>query len=144
MPLGSDRLADGEVELLRRWIERGALGAESEPGQTKPTAVVTEREVMASILGAKCLPCHGRKIQEAELELRIREGLFKGGKSGPAIVAGRPDESLLVQRIEAREMPPPELQERFSVRGLTSVELEKLRAWIAAGAPGEPEAAARD
>ena len=89
---------------------------------------------MAAILGAKCLPCHGRRRQEAGLDLRTREGVLKGGKSGPAVVPGKPEESLLVRRILAQEMPPPNLQEQFSVRGLTSVELEKVQA----GLPGEP------
>ena len=115
------------------------------PGKTAETPVpvvappVREREVMAAVLGAKCLPCHGRRRQEAGLDLRTREGLLKGGKSGPAIVPGKPEESLLVKRIRAQEMPPPHLQEQFSVRGLTSDEFDKVQAWIAAGALPDPE-----
>ena len=36
-------------------------------------------------------------------------------------------------------MPPPKLQEQFSVRGVTTDELEKLRSWIASGAPASTE-----
>jgi hypothetical protein len=36
-------------------------------------------------------------------------------------------------------MPPPKLQEQYSVRGLTSDELEKVRQWIAAGAAADNE-----
>ena len=139
MPMGGDRLSDGEIALIQRWIEEGALGENTDFSEEHVAAPVTEAEVMASILGAKCLPCHGRRRQYADLDLRTREGLFRGGKSGPAIVPGRPDESLLVRRIVAQEMPPPELQEQFSVRGLTSEELEKLREWIAAGARADGE-----
>ena len=59
-------------------------------------------------------------------------------KSGPAIVPGKPDQSLLIKRIESDEMPPREAQSGYSVRPITSSELEKLRRWIAAGAPAEP------
>ena len=138
MPMGGKPLSREEIALIRYWIESGARG--SEPGGSGPAKAagrVTEREVMATILGARCLPCHGRRRQEANLDLRTRESLLKGGKSGPAIVPGEPDDSLLVRRIIAEEMPPRELQEEFSVRGLTSDELERLRGWIAAGAEAD-------
>ena len=139
MPMGGSPLAAGAIEVVRRWIEAGMPGETLEPVVPPAAAPVHEREVMAAILGAKCLPCHGRRRQEAGLDLRTREGLLKGGESGPAIVPGRPEESLLVQRILAQEMPPPKLQEQFSVRGLTSNELETLQAWIAAGALPDAE-----
>ena len=138
MPMGGKPLGKQEIALIRNWIENGAHG--DTPGSSEPAKAatrVTEREVMATILGAKCLSCHGRRRQEADLDLRTRESLLRGGKSGPAIVPGDPANSLLVRRIVAGEMPPPELQEEFSVRGLTSDELEKLRSWVAVGAPAD-------
>ena len=139
MPMGGEPLEAGAIELVRRWIEAGMPGETQEAPVPAAAPPVREREVMAAILGAKCLPCHGRRRQEAGLDLRTREGLLKGGASGPAIVPGKPEESLLVRRIRAQEMPPPPLQEEFSVRGLTSVEFEKLQSWIARGAPPDPE-----
>ena len=139
MPMGSPPLEAGAIDIVRRWIEAGMPGETLEAPVPETAPPVREREVMAAILGAKCLPCHGRRRQEAGLDLRTREGLLKGGKSGPAIVPGKPEESLLVRRILAQEMPPPQLQEQFSVRGLTSVELEKVQAWIAGGALPDPE-----
>src|SRR5260370_35991410 len=65
--------------------------------------------------------------------------MLKGGKSGPAIIPGKPDESLLIQRIKKQEMPPPKLQEQFSVRGVDSAEFEKLSQWIAQGARPDNE-----
>ncbi len=134
--MGGKPLGKEEIALIRDWIENGAHGDTPESSEPAKAATrVTEREVMATILGAKCLPCHGRRRQEANLDLRTRESLLRGGKSGPAMVPGEPDDSLLVRRIVAEEMPPLELQEEFSVRGLTSNELEKLGSWVAAGAP---------
>ena len=139
MPMGAPPLGAGAIDLVRRWIEAGMPGETAETPVPATESPVREREVMAAILGAKCLPCHGRRRQEAALDLRTREGLLKGGKSGPAVVPGKPEESLLVRRIRAQEMPPPHLQEQFSVRGLTSVEFEKVQAWIAQGALPDPE-----
>ena len=53
-----------------------------------------------------------------------------GGKSGPAIVPGKLDESLLWERVESDEMPPKS--------PLAETEKAVLRDWIAAGAPGAP------
>ena len=139
MPMGAQPLEAAAIEVVRRWIAAGIPGEASEALVTEGAPPVREREVMAAILGAKCLPCHGRRRQEAGLDLRTREGLLQGGQAGPAIVPGKPEESLLVRRIRAQEMPPPQLQEQFSVRGLTSVEFEKVRDWIARGALPDPE-----
>ena len=139
MPMGAPPLGSDAIEVIRRWIEAGMPGETPQAPVPAAAPPVREREVMAAILGAKCLPCHGRRRQEAALDLRTREGLLKGGKSGPAVVPGKPEESLLVRRIRAQEMPPPHLQEQFSVRGLTSVEFEKVQAWIAQGALPDPE-----
>ena len=134
MPITGPKLSPEEINTLRQWIEQGALMNGESPGAVRPQ--VAERDIEA-ILSAKCWVCHGRREQQAGLDLRTHASLLKGGKSGPALVPGNPDASLLVKRIVAQEMPPPKLQEQFSVRGLTEDELAKLKQWIAAGArPG--------
>ena len=138
MPMGPGKLSADEIELIREWIEVGALkrGEDPEAAKTQLAAQqVTEREALVTILHVKCIVCHGKRIRRAKLDLRTRAGLLKGGKSGPAIVPGKPDESLLTKRITAREMPPPEWQFSYFRRVITSGELEKLRQWVAAGAP---------
>jgi hypothetical protein len=135
MPLGGNRLSGEEIAVIRNWIDTGALKA----GEDVLTRPVAAREVITSVLGAKCLVCHGRRVQQAGLDLRTRAGMLKGGKSGPAIVPGNPAASLLVQRISKQQMPPPQLQEQFSVRTVDSGELEKLTQWIAQGAPDDAE-----
>lgn len=133
MPMGAARLPAAEIETIRRWIETETA---------KPP--VGERDVQA-IFSAKCWVCHGRREQKAGLDLRSIASLLKGGKSGPAIAPGNPAASLLVKRIAAQQMPPPALQEQYSVRGLTDDELEKVKRWIAEGAqPGHEEAAEVD
>jgi hypothetical protein len=80
------------------------------------------------ILKANCFHCHGEEeTLEGNLDLRLARLMAKGGDSGAAIVAGKPEESLLVQRIVAGEMPPGE-------KKLTAQQIDVIRRWIAAGA----------
>src|SRR4051794_20064917 len=58
------------------------------------------------ILAAKCGQCHGEKKRQAELSLASASDLVRGGESGPVIVAGKPEESPLYEKILAGEMPP--------------------------------------
>ena len=142
MPPGDGSLSPDQNQLIRRWIETGALRQgeklESSPKIEKHEEV-SGREIVVTILNVKCLLCHGRRNQQGGLDLRTRASLLKGGNSGPAIVPGKPDESLLIERVLSEEMPPLKDQARASVRPVTSGELEKLRGWIAAGAPFEEE-----
>ncbi|MCX6584995.1 MAG: PSD1 and planctomycete cytochrome C domain-containing protein [Acidobacteria bacterium] len=136
MPVAGPKLNPAEVDTLRQWIEQGALNAGESPGAARPP--VAQRDV-ETILSAKCWVCHGRREQSAGLDLRSHASLLRGGRSGPALVPGNPEASLLVQRIAAQQMPPPKLQEQFSVRGLTEDELAKVKQWIAEGARPDSE-----
>ena len=122
MPANGARLTEAEIAGIRTWIE----SEDRKPPVTEPD--------IAAILSAKCWVCHGRREQMGGLDLRTRQSMLRGGKSGPAVVPGKPKSSLLVKRIAGQEMPPPKLQEQYSVRGLTDDELAKVRQWIADGA----------
>lgn len=76
----------------------------------------------------RCLRCHGQEKQESGLRLSTQEGLLAGGDSGPAIVPGRPAESLLLEaiRYESLEMPPDGRLEHSEVAAIET--------WIASGA----------
>ena len=54
---------------------------------------------------------------------------FDGGDTGPAIVAGKPNDSILIKRIESGDMPPPKDGK------LDKQHVELLRRWVLAGAP---------
>ena len=119
-----------ETDLLKRWIEGGAkFGSGGEAA-----AKVTEHDVLPILL-LRCTACHGRNKQEGGLDLRTRELILKGGKAGPAIVPGKPEESLLVKRVAAGEMPPHKRLVEAAVKPMEPEELEKIKAWIAQGAP---------
>ena len=62
------------------------------------------------LLVNQCYECHSAvaKSLKAGLRLDSKSAILKGGDSGPAIVPGKPDDSLLIQsvRYESNEMPP--------------------------------------
>ncbi len=80
------------------------------------------------LLQAHCFHCHGEDgVRKGGLDSRLKRLLDQGGKSGPAIVAGMPDESILFQKVRDGEMPKGQAQ-------LAEPELKLIRDWIAQGA----------
>src|ERR1700694_1533307 len=53
------------------------------------------------IFAPDCYKCHSQQAEKVKggLLLDSREGLLKGGNTGPAIVPFNPDKSLLVQAV---------------------------------------------
>jgi hypothetical protein len=80
------------------------------------------------LLAEKCYPCHTAS-EMGNLRLDSKERLLKGGKSGPAVVPGDPEKSLLVQAITGRherlKMPPNE--------PLKEGEISVLTEWVREG-----------
>ena len=112
----------------------------SKPAPPPPLGPVEElfETKVRPVLFAQCLGCHGETRQTAGLRLDSREAMLKGGQRGPAIVPGKPDDSLLVRAIRHVgdvRMPPGQR--------LKPEEIEAIAAWIAAGAPwpAAPQAA---
>ena len=101
----------------------------------KPNFQRSASETSSPLMLLHCTACHGQRIQEAGLDLRSRAAMLKGGTSGPAIVPGKPEKSLIVQRIRAREMPPSEREVEASLRPMSAPGLEQLVRWISLGAP---------
>jgi hypothetical protein len=90
-----------------------------------------ERDI-APLFVEHCLDCHHPNKRGGELNLSTLAGMTTGGEQGAALAPGKPDASLLLSRVEAREMPPPDAKE---AKPLSPSEITTLRAWIAAGAP---------
>lgn len=91
------------------------------------------------VLAKNCFSCH-TQTKLGGLAMTSREDLLKGGKSGPAVIAGDPDGSLLVRAIthqhERFKMPP-------SGDKLDDASIAAVKAWIRDGAvwPQAPQAA---
>lgn len=97
-------------------------------GQTVDEAFFEKK--IRPILVDQCQSCHGEKKQKSGLRVDTLQALLAGGESGPSLVPGKPDESLLVRVIEQGEpyaMPP---------KGkLTRDQISNMRLWVKAGAP---------
>jgi hypothetical protein len=93
------------------------------------------------ILVERCYECHsdGAKKLKGGLRLDHRDGWSKGGDSGPAIVPGDPEKSLLVQAVrwldEDTQMPPK--------NKLPQAEIDALVEWVKMGAPDPRVASAK-
>jgi len=91
------------------------------------------REVLP-ILVRHCVLCHSQDRSEGGFQLATRELLLKGGDSGPAVISGQSNQSLLVRMVAGIE------QDRLMPakgRRLTTEEVGLLRRWIDQGLPWE-------
>lgn len=105
-----------------------------------PSATVDFATEIRPILERHCFKCHGPDKQRNNLRLDRKSDAFKGGDSGPALVAGKSAESLLIKLVsgEDSDRVMPQKGKR-----LTSEQIRLLRAWIDQGASwpddGEPD-----
>ena len=82
-------------------------------------------------MAAHCTECHDADEPAGKLDLTSLDGVLKGGaKAGPAIVAGDPDGSPMVQYLEGTRQP----QMPKRAPALDLVTIQTVRDWIAAGA----------
>lgn len=89
---------------------------------------------VAPILKEKCSACHGRLIGQKGLKLHTLAAVMKGGDSGPAVVPGSPESSLLYSALSLPNSDPRHMPPLAGGQPLSSAEIATLRAWIAAGA----------
>jgi len=87
------------------------------------------------VLERSCGSCHSGELPKSGLRLDVKAAAFHGGDGwGPAIVAGKPDESPLVRFArgddEGMRMPPAD----SGVPPLSAAEIATLVAWVQAGA----------
>src|SRR5438045_4688748 len=87
----------------------------------------------------RCYKCHSAQADKVKggLLLDSREGLLKGGDSGPAIVPGEPEKSILVRAIRQTDELRMPMKEK-----LPDDQIADFVAWVKMGAP-DPRIAAR-
>jgi hypothetical protein len=109
----------------------------------KKEVVVGFQKDILPILRKNCLACHNASDKEGGLILENPAAMIKGGDSGPAITAGKADESLLFTLARHADDPtmPPEDND-VGAKPLTSDELAKFKRWIDSGAKYDSKAAA--
>ena len=135
-PDEKDRLSKNELEEIKKWIAGGSNFRES----VRSVSAVTQHDIVP-LLHLRCVACHGGRRKEAGLDLRTKQSILKGGKSGPAVVSGKPEESLIIQRIKSGEMPPRRKLVSVSVKPIETNERELVAKWIKLKLPESKETA---
>jgi hypothetical protein len=123
-----DKLIAGPLKKIATTREQ--LGRKRPASGAGGGSVSFEKDV-APILVARCLNCHGNNNPKANLQIDTFAGIKNGGDSGPVfVVPGRPNESLLLQRLTATDdsrMPK-------GPNPLPADDIKKISEWVAAGA----------
>ncbi|MEW6305569.1 MAG: PSD1 and planctomycete cytochrome C domain-containing protein [Verrucomicrobiota bacterium] len=93
------------------------------------------------ILADNCYKCHNAEDGKVKggLALDTKAGVLKGGDTGPAVVPGDPDKSLLIKAISYKD---PDLQMPPKGEKLTDSQIADLTTWVRQGAPDPREGAA--
>jgi len=94
----------------------------------EPSASPTFKRDIQPIFTRACVRCHGGA---AGLWLDRYEGVMTGSARGPVVIPGNPEASELYRRITGRSQPAMPL----GGPPLSPEEIERIRRWIAAGAP---------
>ncbi|MDE1163042.1 MAG: PSD1 and planctomycete cytochrome C domain-containing protein [Acidobacteriaceae bacterium] len=160
MPKGDDALPEAEIAALRAWVAHDLPWSELKAQQDVmeksktpliATAVAYPRAATAEqlayfeknvrpILVNRCYNCHSDAFKEAGgLRVDVGISIFAGGNTGPAIVPGHPEKSLLIERVKSSNEKQRMPQE--SKEALPAEEIAILERWIKDGAawPDETE-----
>jgi mono/diheme cytochrome c family protein len=130
MPMGGERLSDAKIAALTTWIKDSAVWPDTQTG-TKPESVLTEHfeSRIRPVLAQQCFACH-TNTKAGGLRLDSREGILAGGNSGPAVVPGDPEKSVLVNAI--RHIGPIKMPK--GATQLTNEQIDNVATWVKDGA----------
>ncbi len=121
--------------MISPWLLVGLAFAPADPPAPPPAEDPAKVEffekTIRPLLVANCATCHSAETNaKGGLRVDDRNGLIAGGNTGPAVVPGQPDESLLLQAVKQEEgapkMPPK--------KRLGADEIAALTKWIEDGA----------
>jgi hypothetical protein len=119
------------MQRIVAWlISISLLGTSRSLVAAEPSDATFFETKVRPLLIAKCQECHAGDKAKAGLRLDSREAVLAGGESGTAAIAGKPDESLLIEVIgyrNALQMPPK--------AKLPDAEIAILTEWVRRGLP---------
>ena len=111
-----------------------AVSARAAEVKLNPNDVTFFESKIRPILVDNCYKCHSQGAEKIKggLLLDSRDGTLKGGDTGPALVPGQPDKSLLIKAVQYQDkdlqMPPND-------KKLSDAQIADLIAWVKMGAP---------
>ncbi len=123
------------------FVAYSATAQQNPPKAVTPTAeqITFFETKIRPVLADNCLSCHGRATQLGGLRLDSAAALLKGGDSGPAILPGDPNKSLLILAIrQTGSLKMPQGGK------LGPNEVSNLEAWVKMGAPWPDSAKAKE
>src|SRR5678815_1115228 len=121
--------------MTRSILVLPALMLAAEPG---PEQLGFFEKNVRPVLVNRCYGCHSAETKPAGfLRVDDRNGLLKGGDSGPAVVPGDPEKSLIIQRITHKD-PKRRMPKEGGL--VTEAELANITTWIKDGAAWPREA----
>ncbi len=115
---------------VRQALEKQQAALVKAGGKTKVVEEVSFLKSVAPLLADKCLGCHGGDAKGG-LRLDTFAGMEKGGASGPLLVIGQPQQSLLIGRLTTANA---DLRMPKGDDALSADDVKKIAAWIAGGA----------
>lgn len=86
------------------------------------------------ILAEKCSSCHGESRGKGRLRLHSAEAIGSHEGDEPLLVAGKPEESLLIKRISLPEGHEDQMPPMFNAKPISHADVEILKWWVASGA----------
>src|SRR5215471_7515819 len=103
-------------------------------GQPTPAQLQFFENKIRPVMADNCYKCHSHQAEKvkAGLFLDTREGVLTGGESGPAIVPGDAEKSLLIKAIRYTN---PDLQMPPKGKKLSDEQIADLTTWVKMGAP---------
>jgi Protein of unknown function (DUF1553)/Protein of unknown function (DUF1549)/Planctomycete cytochrome C len=118
-----------DLPTVMGWQESPIVSAESQP-QVQDVDLEFFESRIRPLLVKHCQECHSGDEPSGGLNLQISGGAAMGGDSGPAVVAGKPDDSRLIQavRYDGVIQMPPDSQ-------LAAETVALLEEWVRRGAP---------
>lgn len=114
-------------QLLRLSLAIAALGS-----PLARAATVDFVKDIQPVFEANCVKCHGPSRSENGLRLDSRADALKGGEHGPALVAGKAAESLVIQVVTGTHAELPRMPKKGDP--LSPDQITSLRTWIDQGA----------
>ena len=124
---GSNYLTAYMPASLRRFLTLGIVQANA------PAPGSFYAKQINPIFDRNCVSCHGDAKTKGGLRLDSYDLLMRGGKDGRVIVSGRPEQSLLLERVTL----PPNHKQFMPAEGnspLKPEEIALIRAWVLDGA----------